>query len=262
MSRLANKTALVTGAASGIGRATAELFAAHGANVVVADITPAGVKAVAAEIGEARAVACELDVRSEEAWADAVSLSEATFGAIDILVNSAGIGGAAVIVDLTVAEFERVLQVNLTGTMLGIRQVAPGMVSRRRGSIVNVSSTEGMRGLNSQGAYASSKWGVRGLTKVAALELGHQGVRVNSVHPGPVDTELSNPQNLAREELNQRDYLRGQPLGRFADPIEIAYAVLFLASDEASYVTGTELVVDGGLTAGSYMTHLPGAPER
>ena len=162
------------------------------------------------------------------------------------------------LLETTLQEYERVLKVNLVGEFLGIKAVAPGMVERGRGSIINISSVDGMKGANGLAAYASSKWGVRGLTKVAAMELGHRGVRVNSVHPGGVDTVMGNPGQRSRNEVNQG--FTNIALQRVGEPHEVAAATLFLASDESSYMVGAEIVVDGGMTAGHYYQGLPGAP--
>jgi 3alpha(or 20beta)-hydroxysteroid dehydrogenase len=162
------------------------------------------------------------------------------------------------ILETTKADFERVLGVNLVGELLGIKAVAPGMIARGRGSIINVSSVDGMKGANGLVAYASSKWGVRGLTKVAAMELGHKGVRVNSVHPGGVDTIMSNHNDSSREELNKS--YSNVPLQRIGGPEEVAAASAFLASDDASYIHGAEIVVDGGMTVGTYYMGFPGSP--
>jgi 3alpha(or 20beta)-hydroxysteroid dehydrogenase len=173
-------------------------------------------------------------------------------------VNNAGILRFAALLDTSLTDFQRVLNVNLVGCFLGMRTIAPLMMKQGRGSIVNISSIDGMKGANSIGAYAASKWGVRGITKVAALEFGHKGVRVNSVHPGGVDTPMGNPQGVGLEELNK--LYTNVPLQRVGQPSEVANASLFLASDEASYINGAELTVDGGWTAGHYYHGFPGAP--
>lgn len=257
MTRLGNKVAIITGGARGMGAATCRLFAAAGARVVIADLLDAEGGALARELGSS---ACyrHHDVSDEASWASLVASSLADFGQIDILVNNAGILLFRSLLDTGKADFEKVLGVNLTGSFLGIKAVAPHMIERGKGAIVNVSSVDGMKGANGLCAYSSSKWGLRGLTRVAALELGHRGIRVNSVHPGGVDTVMSNPGQAAREDVN-RNYA-GVPLQRIGAPEEVARASLFLASDEASYLCGAEIAVDGGMLAGQYYPGLPGAP--
>jgi len=256
--RLEGKVAIVTGAARGIGAATAMLFAEEGAKVVIADVLDEAGEELAREIGDA-ALYHHADVTDENDWQALVPAAEKQFGPVDVLVNNAGIGLFKTVIDTTKAEFERVLAINLTGVFLGIHTVAPGMVARGRGSIVNISSNEAMRGVNGLGAYVASKWGVRGLTKVAAMELGHKGVRVNSVHPGGTDTDLANPLHKSPDELQPTYTI--QPIQRIGRPREIAAVCLFLASDEASYVCGAEFAVDGGSSIGRYRGALPGKPD-
>jgi 3alpha(or 20beta)-hydroxysteroid dehydrogenase len=258
MGRLAGKVAIVTGGARGMGGATSELFAAEGARVVIADVLPEQGEELARKIGTA-AVFAKLDVSDEANWQSVVRDTIARWGQIDVLVNNAGTIAVSTIVDMPLADFERVIRVNLIGTFLGIKTVAPGMIARKRGSIVNISSVDGLRGVNGLSAYSSSKWGLRGLTRNAALELGPQGVRVNSIHPGGVNTMMGNPRSLPAAEMNL-SYTR-VPLQRVGEPEEIARASLFLASDDASYVCGAELSVDGGWAAGFYHESLPGVPN-
>ena len=257
MTRLANKVAVVTGGARGMGAQTCRLFLQEGATVVVADVLEAEGTALARELGEAASF-CRLDVSDESSWAALVAQALERHGRIDVLVNNAAVLVFGAIDTLEKRDFERALSINLTGTFLGIRAVAPAMKAQRAGSIVNISSVDGLRGVNALAAYVSSKWGVRGLTKAAALELGHHGVRVNSVHPGGVNTLMSNPTGAPLEEVNKQ--YSDVPLQRVGNPEEIARATLFLASDEASYCNGSELAVDGGLAAGAYYAGLPGAP--
>jgi 3alpha(or 20beta)-hydroxysteroid dehydrogenase len=257
MGRLDGKVALITGAARSMGAATARLFAAQGAKIVVADVLEEEGRALQADIG-ASALFQRLDVSDEKNWhrvRDAVSKE---FGTVDILINNAGILKFGALLDFDVADFERVLKVNLIGCFLGMKTIVPAMIAKGAGAIVNISSIDGMKGANCIGAYAASKWGVRGLTKVAALEFGHLGVRVNSVHPGGIDTPMGNPRGLGANEVN-KDYTN-VPLQRIGRTDEVARASLFLASDEASYVNGAELAVDGGWTAGHYYHGYPGAP--
>ena len=257
MNRLAGKTAIITGGARGMGAATCRVFVEQGAKVAIADMLEAEGRALAAELGNAARFYSH-DVTSEESWAALVRNVEKDLGAVDVLVNNAGVLLFKTLLDTSLADYERVLKVNLVGEFLGIKAVAPGMVERGRGSIINLSSVDGMKGANGLAAYASSKWGVRGLTKVAAMELGHRGVRVNSVHPGGVDTAMGNPGQRSREQVNQG--FTNIALQRVGEPSEVAAATLFLASDESSYMVGAEIVVDGGMTAGHYYVGMPGAP--
>lgn len=240
-----------------MGEATCRRFVAEGAKVVIADVLKEQGQALAAELGDA-AIFYELDVTDEDQWAQVVAATTSTLGPVDVLVNNAGIVHFASLMDTSKADYERVLGVNLVGQFLGIKAVMPGMIARKRGSIINISSVDGMKGANSLAAYASSKWGVRGLTKVAAMELGHKGVRVNSVHPGGVDTVMSNQANVDRAEINKA--YGSVPLQRIGGPEEVAAASLFLASDESSYLCGAEIVVDGGMIVGAYYDGMPGAP--
>lgn len=257
MARLDGKVAIISGAARGMGAATARLFVAAGARVIIADLLEADGTALADELGEAARFA-RLDVTSAESWAATVALAEEIFGPVDVLVNNAGVLLFKGLLQTTPEEYRRVIEINLVGDFLGIQAVAPGMIARRRGAIVNISSVDGMKGANGLAAYASSKWGVRGLTKVAAMELGHLGIRVNSVHPGGVDTAMTNYEGVAREKVSER--FQHIPLQRVGAPEEIARATLFLASDEASYMAGSEIVVDGGMSTGQYYPLFPGAP--
>ena len=257
MARLDGKVAIVTGGARGMGAATVRLFVAAGARVVIADLLEAEGTALAQELGDA-ARFVRLDVTSTESWVGAVRFAQEAFGPVDVLVNNAGVLLFKGLLQTTPEEYRRVIEVNLVGEFLGIQAVAPGMIARGGGAIVNISSVDGMKGANGLGAYASSKWGVRGLTKVAAMELGHLGIRVNSVHPGGVDTAMTNVDHMPRDKVNER--FRNIALQRIGAPEEIARATLFLASDEASYMAGSEIVVDGGMVIGQYYPGIPGAP--
>jgi len=256
MGRLVNKVAIITGGARGMGAATSRLFVAEGAKIAIADVLEADGVALASELGDAARFYLH-DVTSERDWTELVRAVEADFGSIDILVNNAGILLFQTLLETSLADYERVLKVNLTGEFLGIKAVAPGMIARGGGAIVNISSVDGMKGANGLAAYSSSKWGVRGLTRVAALELGHRGIRVNSVHPGGVDTVMTNHDGSTREKVNQR--FGNVPLQRVGAPEEVARATLFLASDDASYLAGAEIAVDGGMLAGQYYEDFPGA---
>lgn len=255
--RLDGKVALITGGARGLGEGVARLFVTEGAKVIIADVLDEAGEALAADLG-APATFYHLDVTNEGAWADIVTKVEADMGAIDILVNNAGILLFKTLIETSRTEYERVLSVNLVGQFLGIQAVAKGMMARGHGSIVNISSIDGMKGANGLAAYASSKWGGRGLTRVAAMELGLKGVRVNSIHPGAVNTMMTNHDAHSLDKINER--FANYPLQRVAGADEAAKAILFLASEDASFLTGTEVVVDGGMMAGQYYEGFPGAP--
>ncbi len=256
MNRLQDKIAIVTGAARGMGAATARLFAREGATVIVADLPSSDGAKLAAELGSASFQ--PLNVAIEAEWEKLTAAVIGRHGRIDALVNNAGILHFCAIEHLTEADLDRVLAVNLKGSFFGMKHVGGVMKTARRGAIVNISSIDGTRGANGVSAYIASKWAVRGLTKAAALEFGPHGVRVNSVHPGGIDTSMGNPRQLRGEERNA-DYER-VPLQRIGEPEEVAAASLFLCSDEASYINGAELLVDGGWAAGCYHAMLPGAP--
>lgn len=241
MSRLDGKIALITGAANGMGRAEAIMFAEAGAKVVVSDISEEG-RTVADEIGP-DALFVQHDVASEDAWQKAIEETERNFGPIDILVNNAGAFVHSAIAEARASDFDRVTRINQLGVLLGMKSVVPSMQRAGGGSIVNIASLAAFRPAPNQAIYSASKWAVRGLSRVAVVELAPLGIRVNSVYPGPVDTQLLqlNPPgfNAMLAELT--------PLKRLAQPEDIASVVLFLASDAATFVTGAELVVDGGL---------------
>jgi 3alpha(or 20beta)-hydroxysteroid dehydrogenase len=257
MARFTGRIAIVTGGARFMGATTAKLLAAEGATVVVADILEKEGQATVAEIG-GNSMFFKLDVGNETAWQALAKEVETRFGRADVLVNNAGMLHFAPLLQTKLEDIERILRVNLLGTFLGMKTIAPLMIKGGKGAIVNISSVDGLKGSNSMTAYAASKWGVRGITKVAALELGHQGVRVNSVHPGGVNTPMSNPNNLPAAELSAS--YTAVPLQRIGETEEIARASVFLASDDASYINGAELAVDGGWSAGIYHTFMPGAP--
>ena len=257
MTRLANKVAIITGAARGMGAATARLFVSEGARVVIADVLEEPGQALAEELGE-HARFQHLDVRDETQWRALLDQTSETFGEVDVLVNNAGVLQFSTLFQTSQEDFERVISINLTGTFNGLRIVGERMVTRGRGSIVNISSVDGMKGANGLGAYCASKWGIRGLTRVAAMELGHRGVRVNSVHPGGVDTLMGNPYQEGKAQVNQR-YAQ-VPLQRVGEPIEVARTSLFLASDDSSYLCGAEITVDGGMSTGIYYMGFPGSP--
>ena len=239
--RIDGKVALVTGAARGQGEAEARLLARAGARVVVSDVLGDLAAEVAADIGEnARSV--HHDVGDEASWANAVAVATSEFGRLDVLVNNAGILKTAALEEQTLEGFEAIVRVNLYGVFNGIRAVIEPMRAAGGGSIINTSSEAGLVGLPRYTAYGATKWAVRGLTKTAALELGQDGIRVNSVHPGIVDTPM-----LVAEGLHLEDnVLPMVRLGRYGIPADIANLVLFLASDASSYITGAELHINGG----------------
>jgi 3alpha(or 20beta)-hydroxysteroid dehydrogenase len=240
MNRALGKTAIITGGASGIGAESARRLAEEGAKVVVADVNYSAAQKVADEIGES-AHAVELDVTDGARWTAVIQSVEADLGSINVLVNSAGVASYAPIETLDEAEYRRVVDINQVGTFLGIKAVIPALRRAGGGSIVNVSSLAGLIGLPQAIAYSASKWAVRGMTKSAAAELGHEGIRVNSVHPGVIDTPiLDDAQGLVDQVMPQL------PLGRIGRADEVANMILFLATDESSYTTGTEFAIDGG----------------
>jgi len=249
--RLAGKIALITGAASGIGLATAERFAEEGAELIIADRDEARLDAALDRLSgpDGLHVAIPFDVTDEAGWRRAIEQIEARFGRLDILVNNAGFGRFRSIAETSLDEWRATLAVNLDSVYLGTRQAMPLLERSGRGAIVNMSSIRGLVAGPNAGAYSAAKAGVRLFTKVTALECaaaGH-GVRANSVHPGHVETPLT-AAAYANPEL-AREFLAETPLARFAKPVEVANVILFLASEEASYITGGEIIVDGGLTA-------------
>jgi 3alpha(or 20beta)-hydroxysteroid dehydrogenase len=243
--RLADKVALITGGSRGMGAAEARLFVEHGAQVAIADVLDAEGEVLAKELGPS-AHYIHLDVTDEQSWAACVDDVVQSFGALDVLVNNAGIASLAPIVDTTTEEYLRVVGVNQLGVFLGIRTAIPVMTTAGRASIVNISSIEGIGGSPATIAYSASKFAVRGMTKVAAVELAPLGIRVNSIHPGGVRTPMLDP--IGGVDLVGRvEPLI--PMKRLATPDEIAFLALFLASDESSYCTGSEFIADGGITA-------------
>jgi len=242
--RFAGKVVLITGGGGGQGKVQGRLFAAEGARVVLADVAEARGEAAAAEIcaagGDASFV--KLDVAVAADWEAAVRALRASHSQLHVLVNNAGVVSRTSVRTIAPQEWERVLAINLTGPMLGIRAAAPWIRDSGGGSIVNISSTAGLVG-HPGVAYAASKWGLRGVTKSAALELLDWGIRVNSVHPAQVtDTGMAASASAGYRYANER----AMPLKRASRPVEVAQAVLFLASDESSYVNASEIVVDGG----------------
>lgn len=237
--QLADQVAIVTGAARGVGAACVRALHAAGAYVVAADLLVAEGEALAAELGPN--VRFErLDVTDDADWVRVVAATRAAFGRIDVLVNNAGIANAGPIEHYSRAKWDAVIAVNLTGVFLGCQAVVPSMKAAGRGSIINMSSVEGLTGSARLHGYVASKFGVRGLTKSLAVELGPSGLRVNSVHPGFVDTDMTTRIDPTALPI---------PLGRGAVPADVADVVVFLAGDGSRYTTGSEIVVDGGMTA-------------
>jgi 3alpha(or 20beta)-hydroxysteroid dehydrogenase len=242
--RLEGKVALITGAARGIGAAIARRFTEEGARVLVTDADEQGVSALAAEL---EVTSRGHDVTNEAAWQEVASWVDETHDRLDALVNNAGVFLAAPLADTTLEDFRRVQEVNQVGVFLGMRTVAPLMAQRGGGSIINLSSVAGRLGSPYLTAYAASKWAVRGMTKCVAKELARAGVRVNSLHPGQIDTDMHARQQERTPELIEK-LVAGIPMRRIGDPLEVADAAIFLAADESAYVTGTEIVVDGGVS--------------
>jgi cyclopentanol dehydrogenase len=248
--RLAGKVALISGGARGMGAVEAHLFAREGAKVVLGDILEAEGKAVQDEIQAAGGTATfvTLDVTREADWEGAVATAEHLYGRLDVLVNNAGIGGGNRIEDTTLEQWERIMAVNATGVFLGTRAAIPALRRSGGGSIVNISSQLGLVGTdNSSPQYQASKGAVRLLTKATAIQYAKEGIRANSVHPGPIVTAMTERRRADPEQ--HRLMLSRIPLGRYGQPEEVALGVLYLASDESSFVTGSELVIDGGWTA-------------
>jgi NAD(P)-dependent dehydrogenase (short-subunit alcohol dehydrogenase family) len=258
MGRIQGKAALVTGAASGIGRATAILFAREGAHVLVTDLDPAGAAVVTSiRNGGGEAHFVRHDVTDEVSWLEAIGGVLEASGRLDILVNNAGIAFAKPLGEMTLAEWRRVMAVNLDGVFLGTREAVRVMRRTGGGAIVNMSSASGLVGSPLASAYCASKGAVRLFTKAVALEVAGDGIRVNSIHPGGVRTPIWAkadfwPGLVAKsgsEDAAFQALAAGAPLGRLADPEEIAEAILYLASDASKFMTGSELVIDGGYTA-------------
>ncbi len=247
MSRLAGKVALITGAAQGMGAAHARAFIANGAKVVMTDVNDVGGQKLADELG-ADAFFIHHDVARKEDWTKIVQLGAERFGPINVLINNAGIIGAlASTVDLSEPEYNRVCGINQTAVFLGMQAVIPGMLKSGGGSIVNISSVAGMVAIYGSPnlAYVASKFAVRGMSKQVAVEYGDRNIRVNSVHPGYIKT----PMMVAATDEQGGEALQQIPLKRMAEAGEVSNLVVFLASDESSFITGTEHVIDGGMTA-------------
>ena len=243
MNRLDDKVALITGGARGQGAAEAELFVAAGAQVIITDVLDDEGQATAERLG----AACEYlhhDVVSEDEWQSVVDTIVERHGRLDVLVNNAGIFRTVGLTETTMALWDQMIAINQTGVFLGMRTAAPAMQANGSGSIINISSIAGMKSAAVAHAYAATKWAVRGMSKSAAVELAPSGVRVNSVHPGIIDTAMLQEFGAMRDSIEERI-----PMGRVATAEEVGKLVLFLASDDSSYCTGHEFVIDGAMTS-------------
>ena len=248
--RLENKVALISGGARGMGAVEAHLFAQEGAKVVIGDVLDDAGRQTEASVNEAggECVFVRLDVTSEADWAAAVASAVSRFGKLDVLVNNAGVSSTVGIEELTVEDWERTLDINTKGVFLGTKAAIPEMRKAGGGSIINISSGAGIAPApGTSGAYAASKGAVRIFSKSTAVQYARENIRCNSVHPGPIETPMLRSARGSGAQLD--DTIERVPLGRIGRPEEIAYGVLYLASDESSFVTGSELVIDGGRTA-------------
>ena len=241
MGRLDGKVCLITGGARGQGAAEARLFKNEGGSVWITDVLDAEGQALAEEVD---AHYRHLDVRDEAGWQSLVEEIVATDGGLNVLINNAGIFRSNRLVDTPTEEFQLVMDINCLGVFLGMRSAAPAMMATGNGSIVNISSLAGLRAATGSLAYGASKWAVRGMTKTASVEFARKGIRVNSIHPGLIETPMADELGTSPEKLMKRT-----PLGRIAQAEEVANLALYLASDESSYSTGSEFIVDGGLNA-------------
>lgn len=247
MGRLENKVAIITGGSGGMGYEHAKRFIKEGAKVVVADLDEEKGQKIAEELGD-NSFFFKLDVTNEAEWEAIVKETEEKFGPVDILVNNAGISPQDTIKDLDYEDYQKTIKINQDGIVLGIKAVYPSMKKTEAGSIINISSMLGLVASPMTTSYTTSKFAVRGLTKSAAVELAADNIRVNSVHPGTIETPMVS--SLEGEAKAALDSLKDRiPLGRLAKSEEVTNLVLFLASDEASYCTASEFVIDGGLTA-------------
>ena len=248
--RLEGKVALISGGARGMGAAEARLFAREGARVAIGDVLEEEGRRVVEQISEigGRAIFLPLDVTSESQWDSAIAATVREFGKLDVLVNNAGIGGAGTVEDTSVEDWDRVMAVNAKGVFLGTKAAIPELRRAGGGSIINISSQLGLVGTDiSSPQYQASKGAVRIFTKSTAIQYAAQGIRANSVHPGPINTPMTESSRIIPERYQLM--LSRIPLGRYGESDDVAYGVLFLASDESSFMTGSELVIDGGWTA-------------
>ena len=253
MSRLSGKVAIVTGGARGMGEATVRLLVENGAKVVIGDVLDEPGQALAAELGD-EAIFVHMDVTKKADWQKAVKASE-TLGPLNVLVNNAAIIFHSTIMDTSEEDFMKIVSINQLGVFLGMQSVFESMKANGGGSIINVSSIDGLQSKNSLVAYSSTKWAVRGMTKSAALEMGKYGIRVNSVHPGGVYTAMHGSDFITVDQANE--FYKTHALPRVGLPKEVAAVTIFLASDEATYSTGSEFVADGGWNAGLINESLP-----
>jgi 3alpha(or 20beta)-hydroxysteroid dehydrogenase len=251
VTRLQGKVALITGAAGGLGAALSRAFVAEGAFVVVTDVQIEAGQALAAELGPAATFA-PLDVTSEDAWAATIADAVRDRGRIDVVVNNAAVLLVGPILDYSISDYRTSIDVNQVGCFLGVQAGARAMIAGGHGgSIINISSVDGLRGTPGVGGYASTKWAVRGITRVAAVELGPHKVRVNAILPGGMTTAMAAPAiNIKMRLRTAEQIVGGWPLGRLAHPDEVAPLAVYLASDESAYCTGSEFVIDGGATSG------------
>lgn len=253
--RLDGKVAIITGGARGQGEAEARLFVSEGAKVVIADVLEEAGQAVAESLGDAARFE-RLDVTDESNWKQVVASASEHFGTLTTLINNAGIVHFSAFEETSLDDYLRVIHVNQVGTFLGMKTAVPSLVEAGGGAIVNVASIEGTRGSNGLVAYGSSKWAIRGLSKIGSVEFARRGIRVNTLLPGAVATPMAAPP--PGTVVDRGSLLAGRPVQRPGTTEEMARSVLFLASDESSYITGAELVVDGGWTAGSLTKGMPG----
>lgn len=247
--RLENKVALISGGARGMGAVEAKLFAREGAKVVIADVLDEEGRKTEAEINEigGECLLIRLDVTSEDNWREAVAATVARFGKLDVLVNNAGIYRTNRVEDTSSEEWDQIMDINVKGVFLGTKHAIPEMRKAGGGSIINISSVAGLVGSLDSSAYNASKGAVRIFTKSTAVQYAKEGIRANSIHPGTIETLMT--AHLLAEESHRQDRLNRTPLKRLGQPEDVAFGALYLASDEASFVTGSELVIDGGRTA-------------
>jgi len=247
MGRVAGKVALVTGGARGIGESAVRRLVEEGAKVVVTDVLDADGEALVAELGD-NAAYFRLDVTDRGAWEEVVAKTKELFGGLDVLVNNAGIADFGGITDFTYEQWDRIIDINLNGVFNGMKAALPLLrESTKNASIINLSSTAGLQGYNALSGYVASKWGVRGLSKAAAVELGPENIRVNSIHPGVIATPMTQDLDTPQTHV---------PLKRVGQPDDIGNLVVYLASDESTFSTGAEFVADGGELAGLPDTQL------
>jgi meso-butanediol dehydrogenase / (S,S)-butanediol dehydrogenase / diacetyl reductase len=261
MAKLENKVAVVTAGGSGIGAATVRRFAREGAAVVIADLSGSRAEQVRGEVaaGGGRALAMKMDVADPQAVEATIKLALDSFGRLDVLFNNAGMAEVALIHETTLESWERVLAVTLTGTFLGLKYAIPIMRRQGGGAVINTASISGMHGDYGMASYNAAKAAVINLTRTAALENAKHGIRVNCVCPGAINTRVAQILGKGRADEFRRVMGAAHPVGRMGEADEIANTVTFLASDEASFITGASFVVDGGVTAGTGLPRMPGA---